>query len=135
MRVSAAIGMEAFFFLASVLEGMGLVFVYDIFRIIRRVIKHGIVWIGMEDILYWLFCTVAVFLLIYLKNDGMMRAFSFLGIMIGIAVYYFLFSRFVIKLGVLLLQPFARIGRKIRSFFKKVLKKVHKTIRMGLCKR
>lgn len=134
MRISAAIGAEAMFFLASVLEGVGLVLVYDIFRIIRRVIKHGNIWIGMEDIFYWLFCTVSVFLMLYRENDGMMRAFSFLGIMFGIAIYYFLFSRFVIKIGVLVLTPFSKIGKKILFFFRKVLKKVYKTIRMGLCK-
>ena len=101
MQISAAIGAEAMFFVASVLEGVGLVLVYDIFRIIRRVMKHGNIWISMEDIVYWLFCTISVFLLLYRENDGLMRAFSFLGILLGSVTYYFLFSRFVIKIGVL----------------------------------
>ena len=116
--------------MASVLEGVGLVLVYDIFRIIRRVMKHGNIWISMEDIVYWLFCTVSVFLLLYRENDGLMRAFSFLGILLGSVTYYFL----VIKIGVLVLTPFSKIGKKILLFFKKVLKKVYKTIKMGLCK-
>lgn len=134
MQISAAIGAEAMFFVASVLEGVGLVLVYDIFRIIRRVMKHGNIWISMEDIVYWLFCTISVFLLLYRENDGLMRAFSFLGILLGSVTYYFLFSRFVIKIGVLVLMPFSKIGKKILLFFKKVLKKVYKTIKMGLCK-
>lgn len=134
MQISAAIGAEAMFFVASVLEGVGLVLVYDIFRIIRRVMKHGNIWISMEDIVYWLFCTISVFLLLYRENDGLMRAFSFLGILLGSVTYYSLFSRFVIKIGVLVLTPFSKIGKKILLFFKKVLKKVYKTIKMGLCK-
>ena len=134
MQISAAIGAEAMFFVASVLEGVGLVLVYDIFRIIRRVMKHGNIWISMEDIVYWLFCTISVFLLLYRENDGLMRAFSFLGILLGSVTYYFLFSRFVIKIGVLVLTPFSKIGKKILLFFMKVLKKVYKTIKMGLCK-
>ena len=149
MQVSETIGNEAVFFLLSVLEGVGLVLVYDAFRILRRIIKHGNIWIGLEDIFYWIFCTIAVFLLLYQKNDGMMRLFTFVGILFGMAIYYFLFSRFVIKLcvfvfgGILkgigkvlgvLLSPFAKIGRKILAFLKKQLKKIYKAIKMGLCK-
>ena len=149
MQISEAIGNEAVFFLLSVLEGMGLVFVYDIFRIVRRILKHGNIWIGIEDIFYWIFCTIAVFLLLYQTNDGMMRAFTFFGILLGMAIYYFLFSRFVIKISVLLfggilkglhkvfrvlLKPFVKIGKKILLFIKKQLKKICKAIKMGLCK-
>lgn len=123
MQISAAIGAEAMFFVASVLEGVGLVLVYDIFRIIRRVMKHGNIWISMEDIVYWLFCTVSVFLLLYRENDGLMRAFSFLGILLGSVTYYFLFSRFVIKIGVLVLTPFSKIGKKILLFFQESIEK------------
>ncbi len=150
MQVSEAIGSEAIFFLYSLLEGIGLIFVYDIFRILRRIIRHGTVWIGIEDVVYWIFCTIAVFLLLYQKNDGMMRAFSFLGILCGMAFYYFLFSRFVIKIcvfffgGILrifsrtvhfFLKPFSGTGKKTFLFLKKELKKIYKTIRMCLCKR
>ncbi|MBQ1271529.1 MAG: spore cortex biosynthesis protein YabQ, partial [Clostridia bacterium] len=41
---------------------------------------HGNVWIGIEDICYWFFCTGVVFLLLYQGNDGRMRGFAFLGI-------------------------------------------------------
>ena len=150
MQISTAIGNEAVFFLYSILEGIALIFVYDIFRIFRRIIKHGNVWIGIEDIIYWIFCTIAVFLLLYQKNDGMMRAFCFLGILFGMMVYYFLFSRSIIKIcvfffgGILngvrklihfFVRPFSKAGKKTIFFLKKELKKVCKTIRMCLCKR
>lgn len=149
MQVSETIGNEAIFFLVSVLCGMGLVFLYDLFRIFRRIISHGNIWIGMEDACYWIFCTVAVFLLLYQRNDGAMRGFSFIGIGLGGAIYAFLFSRFVVKIFVLVLgtifrflgkilgflgRPFLKTGRKILGFVGKQLKKLYKTIKMGLCK-
>ena len=97
MVISEGIGNEAVFFSISVLCGMGLVFIYDCFRIFRRIIPHGNIWIGIEDVCYWFFSTIVVFLLLYQKNDGMMRAFSFLGISLGGGLYVLLFSRFVIK--------------------------------------
>ena len=60
---------EAFVFVCSALCGSALFFVYDLFRIFRRLVPHGEVWIGVEDFFYWLLCTAAVFLLLYQKND------------------------------------------------------------------
>lgn len=149
MQVSEVIGNEAMFFLLSVLCGVGLVFVYDIFRIFRRIVSHGNIWIGIEDVFYWAFCTIAVFLLLYQKNDGMIRAFSFVGILLGGAIYGFLLSRFVIKICVTVFggilkflgkvlgtigKPFTKVGKKILVFIGKRLKKLYKTIKMGLCK-
>ncbi len=145
MQISATIGNEAYFFLLSILEGMGLVLVYDVFRIFRRLIKHGNIWIGIEDLLYWLFCFFAVFLLLYKENDGMVRLFAFVGILAGCGIYYFLFSKAVIKICVAVLSkilmilgkilaPFLKTGKKILVFLKKQLKKLYRTIKMSLCK-
>lgn len=150
MLVSESIGNEAVFFGTSILCGMGLVFVYDVFRIFRRIVPHGNIWIGIEDICYWFFSTIVVFLLLYQKNDGMMRAFSFLGIFLGGILYALLFSRLIVKICVLVLgtilkffgkltgtalRPVLKTGKKIRTFLVKQLKKFYKAIKMGLCKR
>lgn len=145
MQVSDAIGNEVIFFLVSVLCGVGLVLTYDFFRILRRLIPHGNIWIGIEDVCYWIFGTVVVFLLLYQKNDGMLRAFCFLGIALGGVIYTFLFSRFVVKIFVKVLgtigKPFVKTGKKIITFIKKIiafirkqLKKLYKAIKIGLCK-
>lgn len=149
MLVSEAIGNEATFFLVSILCGMGLVFVYDVLRILRRLLPHGNLWIGIEDICYWIFCTVSVFLLLYQGNDGRVRGFTFLGILLGGTVYVWLFSRFILKICVKVFgsilkylrkvlgfvgKPFVKSGKKILLFFRKQLKKLYKAIKMGLCK-
>lgn len=138
MQVSEAIGNEAIVFLISVLCGVGLVLAYDFFRIVRRLIPHGNIWIGIEDVCYWIFGTIVVFLLLYQKNDGMLRAFCFLGIALGGVIYAFLFSRFVVKISVWVLgtigKPFVKIGKKIIAFIMKQLKKLYKAIKIGLCK-
>ena len=147
--MSETIGREAIFFVSAIGVGVGLGLVYDFFRILRRVIRHGDVWVGLEDVIFWVMSTIVVFLLLYEKNDGMLRAFAFLGIWVGIIIYYLLFSGFVIKLSVLVLgtvrkgiakvlniffSPFIKIGRKILVFMKKRLKKWYKAIKIGLCK-
>ncbi len=149
MQVSEGIGSEAYFLGVSVLAGIFLFFLYDILRILRRLIKHGTFLIGLEDILYWVFVTLTVFLMIYRNNDGMVRGFALGGVLLGMLLYYLLISRFVIKLNVLvfgtilkgirrvlrvLFSPAKKAGKKIRNFSGKRLKKVWKAVKMGLHK-
>ena len=141
-RVSEGIFTEAVFLGISVLVGMGLFLLYDIFRIFRRIVPHGAIWIGVEDFCYWLLCTAAVFLMLYQENDGMIRGFAIGGVIFGMILYFFLLSRFVLKkiLGIagritgFVTKPFRKIGRKIISFLCKQLKKWIKMIKMSLCK-
>lgn len=149
MTVSEAIGQEALFLGVSILLGAGLFVVYDILRIFRRLVPHGNIWIGVEDFLYWITCTMAVFVMLYQENDGMVRGFALGGVVLGMLLYYMLLSRYVIKLNVLVLQkvmgafkkaigflfgPLWRISRKILVFTRKQLKKFIQAVKMGLCK-
>ena len=149
MQVGEVIRGEALFFGISFLLGMGLVLVYDVFRILRRVIKHGTLLIGIEDIFFWTLCTVTVFLLLYRENDGMIRLFAFVGILLGMGCYLALFSRIILrffvwlfagmlkgikKIGRVIIGPLVKIVRKIILFFKKWLKKWYKAIKMSLSK-
>ena len=45
---------EVWFVLHSFLLGAGITFCYDFFRILRRVVPHGILWISLEDMVFWL---------------------------------------------------------------------------------
>ena len=81
-RVSEGIFTEAVFLGISVLVGMGLFLLYDIFRIFRRIVPHGAIWIGVEDFCYWLLCTAAVFLMLYQENDGI-RGFAIGGVILA----------------------------------------------------
>lgn len=150
MTVSETISREAVFLGVSILVGAGLFFVYDILRIFRRVFPRGIIWIGVEDFIYWLFCTAAVFVMLYQENDGMARGFALGGVGIGMMLYYALLSRLVVKVNVFVIRkitgtvgrilrflfaPFLRAVKKLRRFFRKELKKICRAVKMGLCKR
>ena len=149
MTVSASISHEAMFLGASVLLGAVLFLLYDILRIFRRIVPHGNVWIGVEDFIYWLICTAAVFVMLYQKNDGMVRGFAFGGMIVGMLLYYALLSRMVIKINVTVLKgilgvirkilkflfgPLHRVGKRTMSFLRKQLKKAWRAVKMGLCK-
>lgn len=149
ISVSEAIGRELGILGVSVLLGAVLFFCYDIFRIFRRLVPHGTLWISFEDMIYWIGFTIAVFLMLYQTDDGMIRGFSLGGIAVGAGLYFLLLSRYLVRFLTFILKqifhfmgivfcflfgPVFRIFRKVLRILKKQLKKIGKAVKMGLCK-
>ncbi len=156
MEVSAEIIKEADVLVISFLMGIILLLVYDLIRIFRRLVPHGTVWIGIEDLLFWIGSAVALFAMLYQENSGYIRGFAIGGVVIGMLLYNLLLSRLVVKVSVLILKkvlfvvsrPLAwtarilrrpagflrKTAKKVLRFFKKQLKKVWKTVKISLCK-
>ena len=59
--------------LVTILYGVICAIVYDMVRIIRRVLPHGIVAVSVEDILYWMLMSVCTFVMLIKINDGGIR--------------------------------------------------------------
>lgn len=127
IAVSEDIHQEILFLLISLALGEGLVVFYDVFRIFRRIIPHGVIWISVEDILYWIVCALLVFGMIFQTNDGLVRGFSIGGICIGMLFYNHFVSPFFVK-------HISSILEKIIRFWKKGLKKAGKAVKIKISK-
>lgn len=95
---------ENVFLFYALLMGIFITFVYDILRIFRRVIPHGNVLISLEDIVFWIYCAVKVFLLMYHESNGMLRWFAVLGALVGMFLYKKMVSPFLVKYASRLLR-------------------------------
>ncbi len=73
IAVSEGIHQELIFLLISVALGEGLIILYDIFRIFRQIIPHGVIWTAIEDVCYWVVCALLVFGMVFRTNDGLVR--------------------------------------------------------------
>ena len=73
--------------LHSFLLGAFITFCYDIFRILRRIIPHGIFWISLEDLIFWVMATGGIFYLLYYENNGMFRWFAVISAAAGMLLY------------------------------------------------
>ena len=157
MNISETILKEADILLKAFTTGIFLIFVYDLLRIIRRLIPHGVSIIALEDILFWTGSAITIFYMLYQENDGYLRGFSIGGVVLGMLLYSGIFSRYVVKASVfvlekvlyVLLYPIIKLwkglmyptraikkqGQKITRFLKKRLKKIWKTVKISLCKR
>ena len=51
--MSEGIGMEAYFLCHAIVLGAGLLLLYDLLRILRRLMPHKKLPVALEDIVYW----------------------------------------------------------------------------------
>lgn len=89
--------MENTFLCHAFLLGIVITFVYDLLRILRRVFPHGSLLISLEDLLFWIYCGVEVFLLMYHESNGVLRWFAVLGAVLGMVLYGKFVSPVLIK--------------------------------------
>ena len=58
--VSPVIAGEGVFMLHSFLLGVIITFIYDLFRIFRRIIPHGWFLLSLEDLVFWVLATAVI---------------------------------------------------------------------------
>lgn len=129
---------EAYFFGCCVLTGITVIFMYDVLRIFRRIIIHGVIAIGIEDFIYWVGSSFFVFHIIYIRNDGVLRGFAILAIVLGMIMYNLTISNILVKYISMILNKIIKIvTAPIKWIYKictNVLKKCYKAVKIMLSK-
>lgn len=144
---------EVTFLFHSFLLGAVITFVYDGFIILRRLIKHSMLLVSLEDMVFWIACAIGVFYMLYEENNGILRWFAVFGAALGMLAYKMSVSNLVVaavsaiterifhilfSLLRFLLKPVNFVRRKIGrflKFFSKKGKKVGKCAKNKLTKK
>lgn len=87
-------------FLICIAVGMVISVLYDLFRIRRRTFKLVGFLVHIEDLLFWLICLLIVPSVIYVVNGGEVRGYLILGMLLGLFLYLFLFSKPIMDFSV-----------------------------------
>lgn len=162
--MSETIMEELHFFLHAAVTGVVLSAVYDGFRILRRVCRHGWFWVAVEDFFYWVLAALYISFVLMKDNDGIIRCFFIIGIVLGMFLYNVTISQHLVnvlskiiskllniveKLLKVLCRPMAFVWKRVQGILKKckifhkkvgkkskkALKKCCKTIRIGLSRK
>ena len=130
---------QAYLFLVFSLTGVEIGILFDFFRILRRTIKTGNIVTYIQDILFWILTGILVLYNIWYFNNGEIRVYMFLGIIIGTLIYVSTLSNIFVKLFTIILNTiikvleipfktivaiFRKIITVILSFFTKNVKKI-----------
>lgn len=122
------------FLLYALFMGIFITFIYDLLRILRRVFPHNGFFVSLEDILFWIYCAIKVFLLMYHESNGTLRWFAVLGAVVGMLLYMKLVSALFVKYMSLLLQKIMRVLFTLMRFFLRPLVKLTRRLRERLAR-
>jgi len=128
------VSFENLFLCYSLGMGIFITFVYDLLRILRRVIKHNSFFVSLEDFLFWIFCALAVFSLMYRMGNGNLRWFSVIGALTGMGAYLKFISPWFIRIVSGFLQKTVAVFGRFGRYLKNKLTALYKLLKIKLCK-
>ena len=115
---------QAYLFLVFSLTGVAIGLLFDFFRILRRSIKTNNLITYIEDILFWMLTGLLILYNIWYFNDGEIRIYIFIGIIMGLLVYMSTLSSILIKIFTKILQTIIKVLKfpikTIISFLSKI---------------
>jgi spore cortex biosynthesis protein YabQ len=108
-----SVSSQAYIFFCSIIGGIAIALVYDIFRILRKAVKTGNFVTYLEDILFWVIVAVVMFATVYYSNEGELRSYIFLGAILGVVLYAMLLSKAVMNSSLFIIKVFTTIVKTI----------------------
>ena len=126
---------QLFCLLIFIITGIVIGILFDIFRILRKSFKTAD-WITyLQDILFWVFAGCVMLFSIFTFNNGEIRNYVFIGIILGIILYMLSISRFFVKFSVAIIKFFKKIISYPIHLIKKLLRKIIVNPALFLCKK
>ena len=105
---------QGYTFFIFLIIGIIIGIIFDFFRIIRKTYKLKNNIIQIQDLIFWIISGIIVAYGIFKYSYGEIRAYLFLGIVLGIAMYILTISNKILEIGTKSLSI-------ITEFFKRVI--------------
>ncbi len=107
--MEVSVSAQAYVFFVMVAAGLGSGLVFDMFRAWRRLLRPGSVSTGIGDLLFWLLVSVGIFFVIFTVNNGEIRWFELVGLILGGLIYFLAFSHSCLGALTAVIKFFAKI--------------------------
>lgn len=117
---------QAYLFLVFIINGIVIGLLFDFFRISRKVFNTNDMMTYIEDILFWILAGATVLYSIFIFNNGEMRLFMFLAILLGAFAYMVLISSHIIKINVKIINLIKKIVGILAFPLKVIYQLIHK---------
>ncbi len=97
--------------------GMGFLLgaYYDVFRILRQVLRPGAVRVFWQDILFFITAALMTFLFALAITDGVLRLYLFAGLVAGFFAYRYTVGRAAVRLVTAAIGWLSRLGRRLHA--------------------
>jgi len=122
---------QAYLFVIFIINGILIGILFDIFRILRKSFKTMDLVTYIQDIIFWILTGILTLYFIFTYNNGEIRLYVFLGIILGVLLYMLTVSKYIIKFSVSIINFIKKIIERIIkiiiypfNFILKVIKKI-----------
>lgn len=130
---------QTYAFAMFILNGLLIGILFDIFRIFRKSFNTSDFITYVQDIMFWIFSGLILLYSIFKFNNGEIRLFVFIGVMLGISLYILIFSRMFVKVSVYIINFIKKLFEKLIiipiKFILKILNKIFYRPFIFLCKK
>lgn len=106
----------------SIMGGMLLGFIWDIYRLIRHYVKLNNMGTAIGDIVYWILSIYIGVLLIFDLSYGNIRFFILMGFLVGALLYFYGISRYILKVFIFVVDSILKIIKNIIDMLIKPVK-------------
>lgn len=128
---------QAYLFLIFMVNGILIGIIFDVFRILRRSFNTSNLVTYIEDGIFWTISALLLMYSLFIFNNGEIRGYIFIGLLLGIVLYMLFFSKIIIKISVSIIvfikkffikifgiisYPLICIIKFIRKLFNKITK-------------
>lgn len=100
---------QAYAFIVFILNGFLIGLLFDIFRIFRKSFKMPDFITCLEDFIFWIITGLLLLYSIFKFNNGELRIYIFLGVILGAVIYMLIFSKFFINISVYIINLIKKI--------------------------
>lgn len=80
-------------FLQAILAGNFIYLAYSVIRVVRRLWKHNLFFVSLEDLIFWIGTGIFLFVRIYQTSDGIIRWYFVIGVLLGGIITHFFISQ------------------------------------------
>ncbi|MEI3356280.1 MAG: spore cortex biosynthesis protein YabQ [Clostridia bacterium] len=120
---------QSYLFAIFMINGIIIGILFDIFRILRKIIKTSDMFTYLEDIIFWILTGATILYSAFVFNNGQIRLFMFLAIILGCFIYMILLSSKVIKINVTIINFIKQILIKILKILALPFQYIYKLLR------
>lgn len=111
--MGVSITQQTFVFLGMALCGMCIGVLFDVFRVYRLLQRPKLLAVNISDLLFWILGGGVLYISLIYFNDGQLRWYVFVGLILGTILYFSLLSKLVIRIFVVISKIFMKILRFI----------------------
>lgn len=97
----------------SVMGGMLLGFIWDIYRLLRHYVKTGAIGTALGDLLYWIISIYISIQLIFDISYGNVRLFILMGFLLGALLYFYGLSCYFLKVLIYIIDLILNFVKKV----------------------